>query len=108
QSRLDLANANLVRYRTLLPKGAITQEDMDEVIAKVESLDAELAQAKAGQSAAQEKVNSGGDSVQAVRAQLQQAEANEREARIALEKDSGGVTPEVRQIMVELERKRWE
>jgi multidrug resistance efflux pump len=108
QSRLELANANLTRYKSLHPKGVVTDEDLEEATTRVKTLNAELAQAKAAEKAAAEKVKSGGDALQAVRAQLAQAEANEREIRRALEKDSEGLTPEVRQTMAELERKRWE
>ena len=108
QSRLDLAQADLKRYRELREKGAVSQQQLEQVETRVESFTAELSQAVAAERAAQEKVASGGDRLQAAREALKQAEAQETAARLALESESDGMNPEVRQAIAELETKRWE
>jgi multidrug resistance efflux pump len=108
QSRLDLSTLTLARYRELRPSGAITQQQLDEAESEARGLEAELAQAKAQRRAAEEKLESGSDRLQAARDELLRAEATEQEARLALEAESDGLNPEVRQTMAELERKRWE
>lgn len=108
RSRLDLANADLKRYRELRQKGAVSEQQLDQVEARAKSLTAELTQAVAAEKAAQEKLASGGDRLQAAREALKQAEAQENSARLALESESDGMNPEVRQTLAELESKRWE
>lgn len=108
QSRLVLAKANLDRTQRLSKSGASTQMTLDADTAQVEGLDAELIKAQSAEKSAQETLASGSDRLKVVQDQLKQAEAVENEARIALEAESNGLNPEVRQAMVELERKRWE
>ena len=108
QSRLTLADTNLARGRQLLPSKAISQQQVDSMVSQVESLKAELNQATAAERAAQEKIASGGNRLQASREALKGAEAAERQARLALEAESDGMNPEVRQTLAQLELKRWE
>lgn len=108
ESRLNLARENLARSEPLVASGAVTQEELDEDIAKTEALVAELAQARSAEQSAQEKIRSGGDRLKAARDNLKQAEAAENEARIARDAESDGVNPDVAQTMAELDRKRWE
>jgi multidrug resistance efflux pump len=68
----------------------------------------EVAQAKAAERSAREKVDSGSDRLNSAREALKQAEASETSARLALEAESDGMNPEVRQALAELESKRWE
>ncbi|WP_417749719.1 HlyD family secretion protein, partial [Rosistilla oblonga] len=108
QTRLELAKANLERSTELAQSGAASQRELDSDQARVAALEAELLQAKSAEQKAQETLASGGNRLKAARDALKQAEAQEREARVALEAESDGVNPDVRQAMAELERKRWE
>ncbi|WP_417735416.1 HlyD family secretion protein [Rosistilla oblonga] len=108
QTRLELAKANLERSTELALSGAASQRELDSDQARVAALEAELLQAKSAEQKAQETLASGGNRLKAARDALKQAEAQEREARVALEAESDGVNPDVRQAMAELERKRWE
>lgn len=108
EGRLKLAEAKAARSRELVPSGAISQEDLEEDITAVATLKTEIAQAEGSQRSAEEKLASGGNLLQAARDELKRAEAAEREVRVALEAESDGLNPEVRQTMAELDRKRWE
>jgi multidrug resistance efflux pump len=108
KSRLEYANANLERNRKLRPTGAISQQELEAIESQVTSLTAELNQTTLAESAAQEKIASGGDRLQAAREALKVAEAEERQARLALEAESDGMNPEVRQTLAQLELSRWE
>ena len=107
-SQLELAQSQLARETELIKSQAISQKEFDQTTARVESLEAELGQAVAAERGAQEKLKSGSNRMQAAREALSVAEAQERDARLALEAEDEGVNPEVRQIMAELENKRWE
>jgi multidrug resistance efflux pump len=108
QSRLDLARKDEIRYRVLIEKGTITQKKYDEVLQRVESQEAQLRQAKAAERQASEKLGAGGAQIRSMQEQLRQAEAQEREARLAFDAESGGLNPEVRRIIAELDKKLWE
>lgn len=108
QSRLKFAETNLERNRELLPSKAVTQQEYELVETQVATLKTELNQAIAAERAAQEKIASGGNRLQAAREALTRAEAEEREARLALEAESDGMNPEVRQTVAQLEHARWE
>ena len=108
KSRLTYAEANLERNRQLRPSGAVTQQQLEAIESQVDSLKAEMKQATAAERAAQEKIDSGGNRLQAAREALKGAEAAERQARLALEAESDGMNPEVRQTVAQLELKRWE
>jgi multidrug resistance efflux pump len=108
KSRLTFAETNLERNRQLVRTGAVTQQQFEATETQVDSLKAELNQATAAESAAQEKIASGGNRLQAAREALKGAEAAERQARLALEAESDGMNPEVRQAVAQLELKRWE
>lgn len=108
KSRLSFAETNLARNRELLPSGAVSQQQLDATVSQVDSLKAELNQATGAESAAQEKIASGSNRLQAAREALKGAEAAERQARLALEAESDGMNPEVRQTVAQLELKRWE
>jgi multidrug resistance efflux pump len=108
QSKLDLARKNEVRYRTLVEKRTISRKRYDEVLQRVESLEAQLRQAQAAERQAGEKLGAGGAKIRSIQEQLRQAEAQERETRLAFDAQSGGHNPEVRRILAELDRKVWE
>jgi multidrug resistance efflux pump len=106
QSRLDLARKEEIRYRALILNGTITQKKYDEVYQRFESQEAQLRQAKAAERQAIEKLGAGGATIRSIQEQLRQAQ--EREARLAFDAESGGLNPEVRRIIAELDRKVWE
>lgn len=107
-SRLDLAKSQLAREAELVASKAVSQKEYDTTLARVQSLEAELGQAVAAELGAQERLKSASDRVQAAREALTLAEAQERDARLALDAEDEGVNPKVRQIMAELDSKRWE
>lgn len=108
QSRLKLASENLARSSKLQSTGAVSKQDLDADTARVDVLKAEMVQAKNAERAAEETLKSGSNRLKAMRDELKRAEAVERESRIALEAESNGMNPEVRQTKAELDKKRWE
>lgn len=107
-SQLELARLQEERDRGLLKSRAVSQAEYDTSLARLQSLEATLSLAVAAEAGAGEKLKSGTDRVQAARESLRLAEAQESEARKALEAEVDGVNPEVRQIMAQLDTKRWE
>ncbi len=108
KTRAKFAQSDLERERELVAKGAASQEDFDKALKQVQVLQTELSQAQAAERGAQEKLKSGSDRLQSAREELKRAEAQEREIRLAIDAEIGGVNPEVRQTMADLDRKRWE
>jgi multidrug resistance efflux pump len=108
ERRLDLAKANLNRASDLIPSRAISQEEYDRVQAHVSTLEEEHRQAVAAERIAAEKLKSGSGSLEAARQAVAQAEAAEREMRLQIKAESDGVNPEVREVMAQLDRARWE
>ena len=107
-AQYELARTQEERYRELVGKGTVAQVDYDRAKRQADSLLAQLNQAQAAERQAAEKVTGGGDKLQSAREQLRVAEAQEREARVAFEAESGGVNPQVRQIAAQLEKARWD
>lgn len=107
QVQLELAREQYERYENLVSTGAVAQVDMDRAKRNFESVRAQLQQAQAAERQAAEKLSGGGDRMQSAREQLRRAEAQEREVRVAFEAESGGMNPQVRQITAQLERARW-
>jgi multidrug resistance efflux pump len=108
RSRLEAAQLNLDRIEQLQPTGAASVKELDEARTRVESLDVELNQAIDSERAAQERLASGSERLTAAREELNRAEAEETAARLALEAESDGMNPEVRETLAQLEIKRWE
>ena len=108
RSELELAHKDEIRYRALFEKGTIPAKTYDEVRQRVVSVEAQLRQALAAERLAIEKLGTGGARIRSVQEQLRRAEAQEREARLAFGAESGGVNPEVRRVIAELDAKRWE
>ncbi len=107
-SRLELAKSQLDRDSELVKTKSVSQKEYETTLARVQGLEAEMGQAVAAELGAQEKLKSGSNRVQAAREELSVAEAQESDARLAMEAENDGVNPEVRQIMAELDSKRWE
>ncbi|MCG3200768.1 MAG: Inner membrane protein YiaV [Gammaproteobacteria bacterium] len=108
QSQYELAKTQEERYRELVSKGTVAQVDYDRAKRQADSLMAQLNQAQAAERQAAEKVAGGGDKLQSAREQLRVTEAQEHEARLAFEAESGGVNPQVREITAQLEKARWD
>jgi multidrug resistance efflux pump len=107
KKRLDLATAQLDRAATLRPKGTITQEEYERQYTAKVTLDEELAQAGNARVIAEEKLKTGSASLEAVRQEIARLEAAERELHLQIKAESAGVNPEVREVMAQLDRARW-
>ena len=108
EARVELTKSALERDRLLETQKAISKQALERATADVASAEAELEQVKAAERNAQEILKSGSNRLQAARDTLKGAEAAEREVRVAMEAESDGLDPEVRQTMAELDKKRWE
>jgi multidrug resistance efflux pump len=104
--RRDLARANLDRLEKL--PGAVSQQELDTARARYLSADEEHRQAVAGEKVALEKLKTGSSSLEAVRQDIARLEATERQIRIQLKAESDGVNPEVREVMAQLDKARWD
>jgi multidrug resistance efflux pump len=108
RKRHDLARAQLQRATELIQTNAISQEEYDRERTKVLSLDEELRQAGNAKRIAEEKLKTGSASLEAVRQDIARLEANERGLRLQLKAESDGVNPEVREVMAQLDKARWD
>ena len=68
----------------------------------------ELRQATAAESIAAEKLKSGSASLDAVRQEIARLESAERQVHLQIKAESDGVNPDVREVMAQLDRARWE
>jgi multidrug resistance efflux pump len=108
QKRLDLAKSQFERAEKLLKSKNISQEEYDRDKQKFLALEDELNKAVADEKIAKEKLGSGSASLEAVRKDVTQLEAAEREIRLQVKAESDGVNPEVREVMAQLEKARWD
>jgi multidrug resistance efflux pump len=108
QKRLDLAVVQLKRAAELRPKGAISQEEYDRHYTNKVSIEEELQQAGNAKRIAEEKLKTGSASLEAVRQEIARLEAAERELQLQIKAESGGVNPEVREVMAQLDKARWD
>jgi multidrug resistance efflux pump len=106
-TQLSLARKDYARYKELVEKGTIPRQKFEQVAAQVEGLEAQLRQAKSALAQAEEAITGGGASLQAARERFRQAQAQEEEIRVELESQSGGVNPDVQQVVAELGLARW-
>lgn len=107
-SELALARIDLERDVELLERGVIARKRLDDTKQRTAGLEAELKQAEAQERQATDKLGSSGDRLLSDQEKLRRAEAQERAVQLAFDSESGGLNPEVRQRMAELEEKRWE
>jgi len=105
---LELAKTQLDRYEELIKEKVVAQVEYDRVKERFNDVESRLAKAQGAQRQAEEKLRSGGDKMTSATEEINRAEAQEREARVAFEAESGGLNPEVRQIIAQLDNKRWE
>jgi multidrug resistance efflux pump len=106
-AQLSMARKDYVRYKQLVEKGTVSRRKFEQVSEDAERLEAQLRQAQAALAQATEAITGGGASLQAARERLRQAEAEEEEIRVELEAQSGGVNPDVQQVVAELSLARW-
>jgi multidrug resistance efflux pump len=106
-AQLSLARKDYVRYKELVEKGTISRQKFDQVAEQVERLQAQLKQSQSALAQAEEAITGGGATLQAARERLRQAQAQEEEIRVELESQSGGVNPDVQQVVAELSLARW-
>jgi len=107
-AKLGFSKSQMERYVELQKKNTIAFEEFERAKRQVEMHEAELSEAGAAKRGAEEKLKSGSDRMQAAREELKRAEAMEEEIRKELNAEVGGVNPEVRQVMAQLDQKRWE
>lgn len=114
KARLDLAVERFGRAEQLQKQGAGSQEDYDRAKAQKLSLEQEFGQVQKDEAIAAEQLKSGTASLDKARAAVVEAEKKEAAARKQVEVRIVGdgknppVTPEVREIMAQLEKARWE
>jgi multidrug resistance efflux pump len=108
KKKLDLAAVQLKRAEELRPKGAISQEELDRHATNKASLEEELKQARSAKAAAEDKLKTGSASLEAVRQEIVGLEAAERELHLQIKAESDGVNPEVREVMAQLDKARWD
>lgn len=105
QKRLDLAQSYLSRTQKL--GNAVSAQDLENAQTRVLTLQEEYKQAVSAEKIAKEKLQSGSGSLEAVRQDIAQLESAERQIRLQLNTESDGVTPEVREVMAQLDQARW-
>jgi multidrug resistance efflux pump len=108
KKRLDLANIQLKRSSELVKKQAVSQEQYDRDRTTALSLQEELTQAGNAKRIADEKLSTGSASLEAVRQEIARLEAAERELHLQIKAESDGVNPEVREVMAQLDKARWD
>lgn len=107
QKRLDLALANLGRLEKADP-ASISAQELDSAKTRALAMQEEHKQAVSAENVAKEKLQSGSGSLEAVRQDIARLEATERQIRLQLKAESGGVNPEVREVMAQLEKAQWD
>ncbi|MFO0852032.1 MAG: biotin/lipoyl-binding protein [Gemmataceae bacterium] len=107
QKRLDLAKSNLDRMEKTAA-GSISAQELDVARTRVLSQQEEHRQAVNAMNIAREKLKTGSSSLEAVRQDIARLEAAERQIRLQLKAESDGVNPEVREVMAQLDKARWD
>lgn len=108
QKRLELAQVQFGRAEKLLPTKAITQEEYDRQRTNLLSNEEEVRKAGNARRIAEEKLQSGSASLEAVRQEIAGLEAAERELELKVQAQTDGVNPEVREVMAQLDKARWD
>jgi len=102
RANLAVAETENQRIAQAAQKKAVSEMQLDESARKVESLKAQLDQALAQEQQAQLNSSSASEQVTVVREQLRQAEAQERALIVALEAEASGEHASVAQIRAQL------
>lgn len=108
KERLEAGASQYARNKDLLKTSSISQMEFDRSEAYFQSLEQEYSQVQTDEKLAAEKLRSGSASLEAVRHELERAEANERKTRLELKAESDGVNPDVRETMALLDKARWD
>lgn len=106
EKRLNLAKANQDRLERV--GAAASAQELDSARTRVLSLQEEQKQAVSGKAVAKEKLQAGSGNLEAARQQIARLEADERKIKLDLQAESDGVNPEVREIMAQLDKARWQ
>ncbi|HET6574376.1 MAG TPA: biotin/lipoyl-binding protein [Fimbriiglobus sp.] len=104
--RLNLAKSNLQRLEGT--KGSASELELDQARTRLLSQQEEYRQAVADEKVALEKLKSGSSSLEVVRQQIARLEAEERKLQLQLKAETDGVNPEIREIMAQLDKARWD
>ena len=108
KAKLEFSQSNVARYTELQKRNTVAAEEFERAKRQLETNQSELVEAEAAKRGAEEKLKSGTDRMQAARDEMKRAEAQEEEIRKELNAEIGGVNPAVRQVMAQLDQKRWE
>jgi multidrug resistance efflux pump len=106
KKKLDLAKSQLDRVEKL--RGSVSEQEIDVARTRWMNQQEEYRQAVAAEKVALEKLKSGSSSLEAVRQQIAQLEAEERKLQIQLQAELDGVNPEIREIQAQLDKARWD
>jgi multidrug resistance efflux pump len=106
--RLDLAKKRFARSEELVRNKSVSQEDYDRDKTAMLNLEIEMNDATSGRIKADEKVKSGTASLDAFQKDVDQLEAAERSIERQVNTQIEGVNPEVREVMAQLEKARWD
>jgi len=108
QQRLDLAKKQLERSKTLLKSMSISQEEFERDVTRESNIKEELNKANLAVSIAKAKLETGTASLDAIRKDIDGLEATERRIQLQIKAESDGVNPEVREVMAQLDKARWD
>ena len=102
----DLAEIEFKRNDELYRSGVVSLQQYDVFKKRYDSAIAEVRQLEAAVLQTEEALGGGSSRIQSAVEQVRLAESQEREIRLEMESESGGMNPEVRQILAELDQKR--
>ena len=108
QANVDFANQDLKRKAELVKDRAVSQEEYDRAERAAAGQKAQLDQASSALRKAEENIKASSGHLGSAREAVAEAEANEKQARLALDAKIDGENPDVRQIMADLDNAQWE
>jgi multidrug resistance efflux pump len=108
QKRLDLSRKRFARSEELVKNRSVSQEDYDRDKTMVLNLENEMLEATSARVKADDKVKSGTASLEAFQKDVDQLAAAERSIERQVNSVIEGVNPEVREVMAQLEKARWD
>jgi multidrug resistance efflux pump len=113
-AKLELANESFARLEKMIKSGTGSQAEFDVAKARKLSYEQEYSQAQTDEKIAKEKLKEGSSTLEGDVQNITRLEAQERLARarvntrIASKDPSQTVTPEVREVMAQLDKARWD
>ena len=108
KAQKELEQKQLERYQELFKQDVVSQGELDRAKQQFDSSAAALTTAEGMAAQAAERIQAGGNTLQSSREELNRTKAQEEEVRVALETQSEGINPQVRQIMAELDKAHWD